>query len=152
MNGESSNFALRSAVIDKWSEAMAAGDVNLFLDTLTDDVEWEDVCLGERWCGKAAHAKVWGDWFATVEQRADFCTLRFTSDGFGVVESQIRGRLRDDIPESGGSAVFAMARNREYSGLRGVTLVEFTEDNKVRRGVEYWDVLRMYRQLGIPVQ
>ncbi|MFG2525311.1 nuclear transport factor 2 family protein [Streptomyces sp. NPDC048527] len=144
-------FELRQAVLDAQTKAINAGDVPGIMDTFADDVVYKDAFLGQTWRGKSQIARGWAEWLAGVEQRTESCTLTFTSGMNGVSEWVIGGKFRADVPNIAPGMTFAKATHHTWSDIHGVTVLVFDEDNRILSGIDYWDIMKMHRQLGIPL-
>lgn len=141
----------RQAVLDAQTKAINAGDVPGIMDTFADDIVYKDAFLGQTWRGKRRIARGWTEWLAGVEQRTESCTLAFTSGMNGVSEWVIGGHFRADVTNIAPDLIFAKATRHTWSDIHGVTVLGFDADNRILSGIDYWDIMKMYRQLGIPL-
>lgn len=151
MSAMDDRFDQRQATLDAQTKAINAGDVPGIMDSFADDVVYEDAFLGRVWRGKKEMAAGWTEWIAAVEQRTEHCRLVFTGGMRGLSEWSIGGHLRGDATSIAPGILLSRATNYTWSDVHGVTVIEFDDDNRVLRGIDYWDTAKMYRQLGIPL-
>ncbi len=151
MGAMDDRFELRQAMLDAQTRAINAGDVPGIMDSFADGVVYRDAFLGKVWHGKKEMAAGWTEWLAGVEQRTESCRLMFTSGMNGLSEWVIGGKFRADVPHIAPGMIFAKATHHTWSDIHGVTVIEFDEDNRVLSGVDYWDIAKMHRQLGVPL-
>jgi SnoaL-like domain len=144
-------FKLRQATLDAQTKAINARDVPGIMDTFADGVVYKDPFLGKVWQGKELMATGWAHWLAGVEQRTEFCRLVFTSGMNGVSEWVIGGNFRMDVRAIAPNLIFAKATRHTWSDIHGFTVIEFDDDNRILSGIDYWDVEKMYQQLGVPL-
>jgi len=130
-------------LLDEWALAWSSSDVERLLPLFADSVDYEDVTLGAVNHGKNALREFAAGIFpAFADLKFELKSRFVAADGkSGAMEWIMRGRQTKDFPG-------LQATNKPFE-VRGATVVEFTDDGKISRDSDYWDLATYMKQVGL---
>ncbi|MEV8379174.1 nuclear transport factor 2 family protein [Kribbella sp. NPDC056861] len=132
------------SVMQAWADTTNDRDAKTWADCYTEDSVYEDLALGQTFRGHAeleAIATAWFDASTDLHIELGDC---FAVDGRGAMPWTLSGTLTGKIPGLPDSA--KIGNKFEF---RGVEVLEFGEDGRIRRESGNWSLYTLLDQLGV---
>ena len=128
-------------LLEGYTAAWSAHDVNTILSYFTDDCVYEDATLGVVNHNKQEFRAFLEQDFSAFPDFVQKEILRFTSGNYACLEWSMSGTHLGDYP---GMPV----TGKSFADVRGVSVMELA-GGKIRRTTDFWDVTSFMQQLGL---